>query len=67
MIRAFAVARFHLYTGQAHGLEHVHRHGLALRRAFPFALHHRDGIRQTDKIMDAATVEQPCSKETTHG
>ena len=33
-----------------------------------FALHHRDGIRQTDKIMDAATVEQPCSKETTtHG
>lgn len=49
MVRAFAVARFHLYTGQAHGLEHVHRHGLALRRAFPFALHHRDGIRQTDK------------------
>lgn len=68
VVCAFAVACFHLYTGQAHGLGHVHCHGLALRRGFPFALYHRYGIRQTDKIMAATTVEQTCSKEAAvHG
>ena len=55
---------FILTPRQTYGLEHLHNHGLALRRGFPFALHHRDGIRQTDKIMAATTVEQTCSKRS---
>lgn len=48
MVCGFVIVRLYPHARQASGLEHVHRHGFTFCRAFPAALHHRDGLRKAD-------------------
>ena len=64
LVCGFVIVRLYTQARPAFGLEHVYRHGFTFCRAFPAALHHRDGLRETDKVVVAPTVEQAHAEET---
>lgn len=61
----FAVACLYIYARQTYGLDYVYHHAFAFCRAFPVALHHRNGIRQTNKVMAGAKMEQTYPQKAT--